>query len=317
MQLEHWQMKDFAPGEGAADKGDGWISVTAPGDTYLALHKAGRIPHPFADQNETVCAWVEHREWWWRTTFDAAKAGEGERLRLEFEGLDTFAAIWLNGERIGTTDNMFRAFAFDVTKLVRDEKNSIAICFTPPSAVTANMPVKAFPGASVSIAESKRNMIRKAQFGWGWDWGPSFPTVGIWKPVRLVRERAAALRDVSLTTISADGRVRVGLEIDAFAVRDSLTAEISIADPDGKIVVRHKLDPARERSVELEIANPKLWWTRELGAQPLYALSVTLLHGGETVDRRTLDVGIRTIALALLPRHPLRWRRLPHHLPPP
>ncbi len=95
--------------------------------------------------------------------------------------------------------------------------------------------------------------------------------------------------------------MRVGLEIDAFAAEEPLTAEISIADPDGKVVVRHTLDPARDRSVDFKIANPKLWWTRELGAQPLYALSVTLLHGGETVDRRALDVGIRTIALDTSP----------------
>jgi beta-mannosidase len=298
MQLEHWNMKDFSPGEGAADGDEGWIAVSAPGDTYLALHAAGRIPHPFADDNEKACAWVEGREWWWRTTFDATPLRDGERLMLEFEGLDTFAAIWLNGAKIGTSDNMFRAVAFDISQLVREGKNALAVCFTPPSVVTADMPVKAFPGAGAQqIADTKRNMIRKAQFGWGWDWGPSFPTVGIWKPARIVRETGAALRDVHFTTLDIGGRVRVALEVDRFAANEGLTADISLADPEGKVVAHGVLDLARDSACDFMVENPQLWWTPELGGQPLYALNVKLLHGDRVLDNRALEVGIRTIAL--------------------
>jgi beta-mannosidase len=72
--LNRWQLKNFAPGEGvgeAAHRGDGegWIGVSAPGDTYLALVAAGRIPHPFKGRHESDVAWVRDREWWWRTTF--------------------------------------------------------------------------------------------------------------------------------------------------------------------------------------------------------------------------------------------------------
>jgi beta-mannosidase len=111
--LGDWEIKDYAPGEAEAAElfasGDGWIPVSAPGDTYLALHEAGRIPHPFAEQNESACAWVKDREWWWRTKFSAVKSGPGERVMLTFEGLDTYASIWLNGSLLGKTDNMFAA----------------------------------------------------------------------------------------------------------------------------------------------------------------------------------------------------------------
>ncbi len=301
MHLNHWEMKDFAPGEGSADGDDGWIPMMAPGDTYLALYAAGRIPHPFADDNEKTCAWVEGREWWWRTTFEIAKASESERIRLLLEGLDTFAAIWLNGKHIGTTDNMFRAYDLDVSAFLCDGANALAICFTPPSVITKGMPLKAFPGSGMQIADSKRNMIRKAQFGWGWDWGPRLPTVGIWKPVRVERETAAVLRSVHFKTLSVDGRIRVALDVDAFAARGALTADISIADPDGKVIAKHTIDLGRESGIDLKIENPQLWWTRELGGQPLYALSVKLLHGGNEIDSRALNVGLRTIALDMSP----------------
>src|ERR1700679_3174304 len=119
MELEHWTLKDFAPGatplpsDVAADAG-GWLPIDAPGDTYLALHAAGRIPHPFAAENENACAWVKDREWWWRTRFDASPPHADERVMVVFEGLDTFATIWVNGLEVGTTSNMFLEHRIDV-----------------------------------------------------------------------------------------------------------------------------------------------------------------------------------------------------------
>jgi len=298
MKLEHWQMKDFAAGEGDAGGGEGWIPVQAPGDTYLALHAAGRIPHPFVDDHEKACNWVEGREWWWRTTFEAEPAGDAERVLLVFEGLDTFATLWMNGELLGSSDNMFRPVSFDISARLAGGTNTLAIRFTPTAAVTADRPALTFPGgAGAHLSDSKRNLIRKAQFVWGWDWGPSFPTVGVWKPVRIERQRHAALRDVRFATLSRQGRVRVDVDVDAFAPDGALLAHIAIADPGGKVVAERHLDPAETGSAEFDIADPQLWWTRELGGQPLYDLTVTLAQGGEAVDRRTLKVGLRTIEL--------------------
>ena len=75
---------------------------------------------PFGDRTEPACARVKEREWWYRTDVDMPSVGPRDRLILDFEGLDTFATIWLNGDRIGTTDNMFRQWRVDVTPLVRD-----------------------------------------------------------------------------------------------------------------------------------------------------------------------------------------------------
>ena len=64
---------------------------------------------------------MEEREWWYRLTFNAPAeaAAAGERLQLVFEGLDTFATVYLNGEEIGEHHNMFRPAAFDVTGRLR------------------------------------------------------------------------------------------------------------------------------------------------------------------------------------------------------
>ena len=96
---------------------------------------------------------------------------------------------------------MFRAVRFDITARVRPGKNRLAVCFRPTSSAVMDREMPTWSIIADSIKETKRNFIRKAQFGWGWDWGPSLPTVGIWKPVSLRTETSAALRTVKFTTL--------------------------------------------------------------------------------------------------------------------
>jgi beta-mannosidase len=91
LSLPRWRLKDFDVGAGEAARafeapldGEGWIDIAAPGDVYLALHAAGRLPDPFGDRAEDDCAWVIDREWWQRADFEAPDLAPGQRLRLTF-----------------------------------------------------------------------------------------------------------------------------------------------------------------------------------------------------------------------------------------
>jgi len=315
VRLRDWQIRDCAPGEGAivslaTSDDSGWIPAVAPGDTYLALHDAGRIPHPFAGENEAACAWVKDREWWWRTHFDAASARGNERVLLTFAGLDTYASIWLNGTLLGESDNMFAAVRFDIGSLLRtDIPNLLLIRFTPPALVVVDKSMATWDIIADPIKESKRQFHRKAQFGWGWDWAPRLPTVGIWRPVRLERQRLAALEDVHFSTHSIDGAatVAVRVAVDDFGggAAGLLSATIRLLAPDGAMAASSIMafDAASPSALEtaLVVEQPRLWWTPELGEAALYTLTVELTHSEQLLDRRTLQVGIRTIALDTSP----------------
>ncbi len=308
--LREWRLKDFDEDEGfaarafdATDSDDGWIDIEAPGDVYLALAAAGRIPDPFGDRAEKACAWVKDREWWWRTDFEAPRIVDNQRLMLEFQGLDTYATIWLNGESICRSENMFRAARFDITARVRPGKNRLAVCFRPTSSAVMDREMPTWSIISDSIKETKRNFIRKAQFGWGWDWGPTLPTVGIWKPVSIQTETSAALRTVKFTTLELSpthdrAKVSLEIEVEAFGTADALTADVALAGSadnvriDGAVTLKN----GRGR-LDATVVNPKLWWTPELGEPNRYDLKIALKADGQIVDHRELKVGIRTIAL--------------------
>ena len=128
--------------------------------------------------------------------------------------------------------------------------------------------------------------MRKAQFGWGWDWGPDLPTIGIWKPVRI-EPRGATLRSLNFTTHAIAGAAEVSIDL---VLSEPADIAVELLDPQGVSVAR----AARHGSgrVAMTVPDPQLWWTADLGAQPLYALVASI--GGRTIRHR---VGIRTIAI--------------------
>jgi beta-mannosidase len=318
VMFKTWSLKDFDVGagvgakafDGAAD--EGWIEVEAPGDVYLALTAAGRLAHPFEGHNERASAWVKDREWWYSTRFNAEKPKAGERLALTFLGLDTLAQVWLNGTLLGRSDNMFRAVEFDVGALIRDgQPNTLAVGFTPTATVEVDPDFPSWSLGGDKIKENKRNFLRKAQYGWGWDWGPSLPTVGLWRPVTLRLQKTATLENVKFTTvsISADrSQAKVSVEVGAevFVAAAGLDAEITLVDPDGGVAATDVVALAggadrRRAKLEFTLAQPQLWWTPELGAAALYSLKVVLRADGAALETQTLKVGVRTIALDTAP----------------
>lgn len=310
--FDRWKLQNFAPGEGLAlgahaaqFADDAWLPIAVPGDVHRALLAAGRIPDPFYDRNEDQVAWMEGREWWYRTAFDgpAAPADGGERLQLVFHGLDTFATIWLNGQELGRHRNMFREAVFDVTgALHAGGPNTLALCFDPP---LAQVDEAALPLWAPGVQSPPHAAIRKAQYGYGWDWGPRLPTIGIYRPVELRRQRLAALAGLRFATLEIDpatgvALVSVRLEIDRFATGASLDITVSLRAPDGSIAGEQSLalaGDADRAAAYLQVPRARLWWSHGLGEQPLYTLEATLAAGGEMVDRRAEWVGIRTLTL--------------------
>ncbi|MDQ2831390.1 MAG: glycoside hydrolase family 2 protein, partial [Chloroflexota bacterium] len=241
--FDDWKLQDFAPSEGLAAGAQGtdfddaaWIPVTVPGDVHRALIAAGRIADPFYDRNEDLCAWMEDREWWYRTRLPAPTEplAPGERLRLVFHGLDTFATVWLDGQELGRHQNMFRPAVFDVTGLLRPgATHTLALCFDRPLDHLDGRDVCGWDGQ-----DQPRVAMRKAQYGYGWDWGPRLPTIGVWRPVELRRERVACLDGVHCYTLEVDREtgqalVAVRVEAERFGASEALTARIQLASPDG------------------------------------------------------------------------------------
>ena len=308
-----WQVKDFEPGQTTLEAvmGDSsdWLDIAVPGDVHCALVAAGRLADPFFDGQDDDAAWVTTREWWYRLRFKR-EAGVGiapnTRTRLVFHGLDTYATIYLNGLRIGSSSNMFREVSFDVTAHLVAGSNCLMVVFERPEDHLE-------PEAKVSwsLFNADRPQWRKAQYGFGWDWGPNLPTVGIWRGVELRDEREAVLSGVHFYTQEIDlerqtALVSLKLEVERFAANSPLRAFVQLIAPNTEITERwlafRHIGATARASLHLELEQPELWWTHELGTPALYTLRVTLerqsLEGHwTTLEVREQRVGVRTVAL--------------------
>jgi beta-mannosidase len=307
----------------------------------LLQHKI--IEDPFYGVNEHKVQWVYESDWSYELEFDLdpnLTADPAIPSILRFHGLDTIAEISLNGTIIGTTDDMFRAYDFDVRTLLKSKNNLLKVSFSSPTRVARE--------------EIKRNKIklangmglpgipylRKAQYSFGWDWGPKLPDIGIWKPVELIQGNAAKLEwfyakqtlkynkdpasiksgeDLqSIIVESAD--LKCELEILELQSIENLSLRIQLTEPESKSAIfQSTLDEiSRFKAVErqeklpnrfivdwdINIDKPKLWWIHELGKQHLYEIRLELLNNGSIIDAKTEKFGIREIKLI---RTPDKW----------
>lgn len=301
-----WRIQGFDPGQArpmevaAAGLDDRfWMTAKVPGDVHSALMERRIIDNPYFGHNDQQSRWIEQKEWWYRTQFDYRKDEQaGERHELIFEGLDTFATIYVNGHEIGTTSNMLMAHTFDVTRVLQSGKNVIAVKFDPVS--LHNRDKELFQWSSYT---KERPWLRKAAMNFGWDWGPRMVSVGIWGKVRVERRRLAKLESVFARTASAMERqavVLVDVETKAYRRGLRLACDIRLLEADGAVAASARIPAdAKLAAVDLVVPAPKLWWTHDLGEPYLYELEVTLLADGEPVETYRKPFGIRTLELQL------------------
>jgi beta-mannosidase len=160
-----------------------WYAATVPGTVHTDLLQNKLIPDPFFGDNEKKLQWVDKVNWEYRTVFDvAANILEKNRITLVFEGLDTYADVFLNGKRILTADNMFRGWEAGVKQYLKPRKNILLIRFTAAQNKVDSIARSELPRV---LPDNSRVYARKAQFQFGWDWGPKFVGCGIWKEISL------------------------------------------------------------------------------------------------------------------------------------
>lgn len=273
---------------------DDWMEAAVPGDVHSTLLHYGKIADPFYSTNVEKCRWVEEKIWWYRKEFCLEKPlAEGEVAQLQFDGLDTFATVFLNGELLGTHANMFTPAVFDVTRKLIPGINLIAVRFDSTIAETSQ---KEYGGMWYSYSPN-RVWARKAQMNFRWDWGPRLITVGIWKDVSINIFHQAKLDQVFVSTKSVDNNeVELEFEITAelFEKKDGIKAEVELTGNGMLFSKTVSLDKGVAK-FSLMVNQPKLWWTHDLGEPYLYNCLVNLVNGSEVLDSYHTKVGIRRL----------------------
>ncbi len=267
----------------------GPVAAPVPGVLHTALHSVGIIPDPYFGDNEQRVAWVDSTSWVYETVVYVPPLME--KPELVFDGLDTLADVYVDGELALSANNMFRQWRITLDPTI--EAFDVQIVFHA-AALEAERLAKEYP---YPLPESPRMFVRKAAYQFGWDWGPRFVTSGPWKGVFLEDAALPRLEGTYLRTLSISENVAEVELITSIKNTDSQSAGV-VVRIDGEEVVRMTVDAPIDEDVNISFAipTPQLWWPRGSGEAYLYNLGVDVTVGGQTVTEYQ-QVGIRTVQL--------------------
>jgi beta-mannosidase len=268
--------------------------ATVPGNIYSDLIDNSIIEDPFIGDNEFKLQWVSDSTWIYQTRFDVSSTIlNKENIDLNFEGLDTYAQVYLNDSLILSSNNAFRNYKVPVKDFVL-LNNSLSIKFTPTHIKEEIEKNK----LGYTLPEGRRIFTRKAQFQYGWDWGPSLNTIGIWKGVSLNAWNDAKIEHVFLKKKSyTKDQAKITAKITlSDPPKEPTLIVLSIAGKDFSLPIQAG-NEKKEFDVPLTIDNPKFWWPHNLGEPYLYEVDIKLRKGAVVTDNVKVNHGVRNVSL--------------------
>ncbi len=277
------------------------IPCTVPGNVELDLSAAGILPEDlFKGENILQAEKYETYEWWYETQFDGVIARVGQKITLEFEGVDCIAEYYLNGELIGKSDNMLIPHEFDVTGKLK-ANNTLHVKISSAVLTENDMDSTAFAIRSPWKRQDWSTQIRKAPHSYGWDIFPRAISAGIWKSVSLKTYSDTYFKQAYFVTEEiSDKNASVvflyELQLAHRYYRSNLELEICGSCGDSTFEIKRKIE-FKSGPVPFTIDNPKLWWPYGYGDANLYEINAKVYADGKVIAQHNTNAGIRTVEL--------------------
>ncbi|WP_284253614.1 glycoside hydrolase family 2 protein [Pseudolysinimonas kribbensis] len=309
---------DQAPADDGPEPANAdWLPAVVPGVIQYDLVRAGRLENPFGGTEAArEAAWVAESDWVYATDFDAPDLESAPRWGLHFDGIDTFAEVWLNGQLLGRTGNAYRNYDFELeSSRLTPTGNRLVVRLRNHASGVADKIPEARERLRVTDGIEGRTgkaLIRRYQrsFFTGsslLNVGTSVLGIGIHRPVSLVPLPAATITDLFVKTVDVadgtatlDARVAITRTAPGTAVRARVRL-MSPDDPDTVVADAVAEVPAGDGPTDvhlrLEVPDAKLWWPRGYGEAVLHEARATIESGDVVVDAVRQPVGIKTVEL--------------------
>ncbi len=258
---EGWQCH-VAPQRGITAPGDldeaGWIPAYVPGTAASALRASGTW-------DGALPLGLDDHDVWYRVRF----AGGTDEI-LRFEGLATIADVWLNGEHLFRSENMF----LPRDAVVRtQQQNTLFICFRSLTIWLEGQQGRARWRTRLAVPRTLR-FARTTLLGRMPGWCPTVHPVGPWRAVqRIYRNGPLTIAhvDARASVLGTTGRLALRVDLDA-DVPDGISACVEVGGcyaPLAKMT-GHTL------AGEVVVPNVALWWPHTHGRPHLYSGTLRL-----------------------------------------
>lgn len=285
-----------------------WQPARVPGCVHTDLRQSGRIDDPFYGTNEHRLQWVDKQDWEYAASLHVDPGWlKLDVLELVFEGLDTYADVYVNGQQVLTADNMFRIWRVDIRSHLIPGENALLVRFRSP--IHEDLPKLEKLGHELPAPNDQSELgelgsrkvsvfARKAPYHYGWDWGPRFVTSGIWREVRLEGWSVASLTNLYIRqdeVTAAEARLTTLAEV---SCTEAIAGQLLVSGAGREWSMEVNLPPGQHvLELPMDIQEPELWWSRGLGEAKLHTFRATLVQGTGLLSEREVRTGLRSIHL--------------------
>jgi len=301
-------LKDGTEITGTDYKPEGWLDAVVPGTILTTLLHNNMIPDPLYGLNNNLIPDVyntgrDYYTYWFYNEFETPDTQEGQEVWINFRGINYFADIFLNGNRINTNTHqgMYLREKYLITPyLKKGDLNKLAVWVAPPDPVGN---AYAGQGGDGTIG---RNVAMQFTAGWDWICPVRDRNTGIWDQVSIeitgsaeinnpyIKTRVPGIREPGKKQAPAYVKTSVELKnVSSQTVQGTLKFEFE----GHQSALTLSLKPYEEKVVqseEIKVENPNLWWPNGIGEQPLYHMKVKFItQGGTTMDSEQITFGIR------------------------
>ena len=278
-----------------------WLPASVPGTVLSSYINVGAVPDPnFSDNQLQISEAFFLGDFWYRDEFELPQGFKKDRLFLNFDGINWKAEIFVNGRRAGRIDGAFTRGIFDVSDLVQEGLNSLAVKILSPAHPGTIKEQTALSTDSNGGMLGADNPTFHASVGWDW-----IPTIrgreaGIWNDVYLTTTGNVRLSEPFVRSeINLPDTTKASIFVEAKlknysskSVKGTLCG--SLGEHSFSQDVR--LAPGEERIVEVPsfiIDNPRLWWPAGYGEPYLYDTELRFELDGTVSDATGFKTGIR------------------------
>jgi beta-mannosidase len=278
-----------------------WHPADVPGCVHTDLLHNKMIGDPFYRDYERQQQWIGKTDWEYQTTFRITQQLLAHKqVELVFEGLDTYAEVYLNDSLVLHADNMFRTWRVKTNNL-RMGDNTLKVVFRSPiNEILPQMGKMAYQlPAGNDQGEKTSPYTRKAPYQFGWDWGPRFVTSGIWQPVFLEAWDSARVSDLHIAqkeVTKEQAALTAQVDIVSAIAGD---AELVIEDLGHRVVTTKQaiklVAGSNHFNLDFTVTKPALWWPNGLGDHPLYKYRASILIGKKMIAEKRTSVGLRSL----------------------
>lgn len=277
--------------------GEHRLAANAPCSLYSVLLEHKIIEDPFYRMNEKAATALSENGMELRTNIYITEEMLAKKhVDLCFCGIDTLCDVYLGGEHLFYADNMHRTWRADVKNKVCKGENELRLHFYSPSEYIKRKNAEHYLYTSTAggVVMEGTGHIRKSSCMFGWDWGPMLPDMGLYRDA-FIEAYDARIDDIVIRQIHEAGGVKLLLSLAPSEMLAGIGASVEITSPDGS---GKTYELSTQKTNEIEIENPELWWPNGLGGQPLYTLRFALTAGGETLDTAEKRIGLRTMTVS-------------------